>query len=151
NLPPIEGLHVCIRVVPQLVQITGHDTIEVAVSPEKVETVAEHEVVFDREPDEAQGHGHDAAHRLVQQGADFDALRVSSSQLAQHIGDREPGVNDVLDQHDISPADVHLKVLDDSDPSRALLVGGDGEEVDLDRNAHGSDQIGKKGHTALED
>ena len=66
-------------------------------------------------------------------------------------GQREAGVDDVLDQHDVAAEHVEVEVLDDPHPAGLRRVGGDGEEVDLGHDPQVPDQVGEERHRALED
>src|SRR5438445_472085 len=68
TLPRVESRYVGIRVVAKYLQVGGHDVVQIAVALGEIEAVTEHEMVLDLEADEADGRGHDAARRPVEQG-----------------------------------------------------------------------------------
>jgi len=87
---------------------------------------------------------------LVQQGADLQRAGGTLPELAEQVGERESGVDDVLDQHHVPPVDVGLEVMDDAHTPGLGGVGRDGEEVDLDRRRHGPHQVGEEEHAPFE-
>src|SRR5690606_21426994 len=67
---------------------------------------------------------------------------------------REPGVDDVLDDDDVPPGEVEVEVLHDADhPGGAggVAVGRDGHKVDLDRQRDAAGEVGHEHHGALQD
>ena len=70
------------------VEVAGHDPVEVPVPLVEVESVTQDELVGDLEPDEAHGRRHDAADRLVEQGAHLERTRLSPAQLPEDVGER---------------------------------------------------------------
>src|SRR5687768_10389280 len=113
RLPAVELFHVGTGVVAEGTEIARHHVVEVAVPAEEVEPVAEHELVRDDEAGVLEPDGHDAARLLVEQGAGGEGAWPPALELVAEIGQREAGVDDVLDEDDVPPADVDLEVLDD--------------------------------------
>src|SRR5438477_10992589 len=85
TLPFVEGQPVRSCVGPEGLQIPRHDVVEVAVELPVIEPVAEHKVVGDAEPGEADGRGNDAPHRFVEQRADFEGAGRSPGQLTRDV------------------------------------------------------------------
>ena len=55
-----------------------------------------------------------------------------SSSWRQQVRERQPGVDDVLDEHDVAAGDVDVEILEDPHPTRVGRVPRDRDEVDLD-------------------
>ena len=55
---------------------------------------------------------------LAQQGEDLDRRRAARPQVAQQPRQREPGVDDVLDDQDVPAGDVAVEVLEDAHDAR---------------------------------
>src|SRR5947207_5381042 len=105
-----------IRLDPERGKIAGHDLVEVAIALGEVETVAEDELVIDGEAEEPDRSGHDATGGLVQQSAHFERARTPTLELAENVGEREAGVDDVLDEHNVAAGDVGVQVFHDAHP-----------------------------------
>ena len=63
---------------------------------------------------------------------------------AQHVGEREPGVDDVQHDDDVAAGDVEVEILHDPHPRPAVPVGGKGEEVELAAARQLPDEVGEK-------
>ena len=75
---------------------------------------------------------------------------VAGPSSPDQVGQRQTGVDDVLDEHHVPVEDVGLQVLDDPHPAGPGGVGRDGEEVDLRDDRELADQVGEEEHAALE-
>ena len=54
------------------------------------------------------------------------------AELAHEVREREAGVDDVLDDHDVAAADVGVEVVEDLHPAGVGREPGDRDEVELD-------------------
>ncbi len=75
-------------------------------------------------------------------------------QIAEQVLERQPGVDDVLDDQDVAPLDRRVEVLEDPHDPGGLgrrAVGGHGHEVDLDGDLERPHQVREEEHGALED
>ena len=54
-----------------------------------------------------------AALGLGHQGADLEGGRLAGLEVPQQVLQREPGVDDVLDDQHVAPLDGHVEVLED--------------------------------------
>ena len=87
----------------------------------------------------------------VEQRAHVEPARTTRRELRREIRERQPGVDDVLDDHDIAPADVDLHVLGDAHAPRIGREARDRDEVDLDRHVGDrAREIGEEQQRALE-
>ena len=135
---------------PSLVAV---DVGQVAVALGDVEAVADDEIGRDGEADVAQVELDPLLALLHQQGAHLEALGLAGEEVAAQVVQREPAVDDVLDHEDVAPVEVGVEVLDDAHDARGLggaAVGGDGHEVDVDRQRDGAAQVAHEEHGALE-
>ena len=74
-------------------------------------------------------------------------------EVAQQVLERQPGVDDVLDDQHVAALDRRVEVLEDPHDARGLrrrAVGGDGHEVDLARHVDLAHQVGEEEDRALE-
>ena len=88
---------------------------------------------------------------LVEQGARRERRGLPPLELAEQVGEREPGVDDVLDEHDVAAGDVDVEVLDEPHPAAVRA---------RTRRRRGSrpsghvvsvpDEVGEEGHAALQ-
>ena len=76
-----------------------------------VEAVPDDELVLDFEPDIVDLHLHQATRGLAQEAGGPQAARGPRVQNILQIGQREPGVDDVLDDHDVLPLDASAQIL----------------------------------------
>src|SRR4051794_7007845 len=126
---------------------------KVAVALAVVETVADDEAVRNLEADIARLELHLAPLGLRQQRADLDRGRVARAEAPQEVLQREPGVDDVLDDEDVTALERDVEILED--PHDAGGVGGravarDGHEVDLARDVEVAHEVREEEHRALE-
>ena len=70
----------------------------------------------------------------------------ASESLAAQDGGGQAGVDDVLDDHGVAARDIEVEVLHQPDTARVGRIGRNGQEVDVHRHCHSSDQIGQEGH-----
>jgi hypothetical protein len=49
---------------------------------------------------------------LPEQGTDLERGRSPGLQVAEQVGDREPGIDDVLDQENVAVGDLVVQVLE---------------------------------------
>src|SRR4051794_5265077 len=154
-LPSFEGKN------PSELSALGHqlgvkyaDVRQVPVPLGEVEAVADHEAVRDLEADVADGHVDLAPVRLGEEGADLEARRLAGLEVSHQIGERETGVDDVLDHQDVAPLDVDVEVLEDADDARRVglrAVARDRHEVDLAGDRQRAHQVSHEEDGALED
>ena len=127
---------------------------QVAVALSHVEPVADHPVRRDGEAHVAQAgpvHGRD---RLPgQQRAHLEAGRVAGGQHPAQVGEREPGVHDVLDEQDVAILELDVEVFHDAHDAGGAgrgTVRGHGHEVDLVVDRDGPDEIAQEHERAFE-
>ena len=87
------------------------------------------------------------ARRLVEQRADLDARGRARAQQVHQVGDRQPGVDDVLDEEHVLVLDGPREVLRDlHDAARLgpLAVRAHAEEVDAQRQVDGARQVRRR-------
>ena len=126
---------------------------QVAVALGEVEPVADHELVRDLEADVAHGHVDLAPLGLRQQGADLERGRLARLQVAHQVRERQPRVDDVLDDEHVPARDVDVEVLEDPHDARGVgrrAVARDRHEVDLARDDELAHQVGHEEDGALE-
>src|ERR1700756_868761 len=87
---------------------------QVAVPLGEVEPVSDDEAVRDLESDVAHRNVDLATVRLRQQGADLQGRRPPRLEVADEVREREPGVDDVLDDEDMPALDVDVEVLENA-------------------------------------
>src|SRR3954467_15738286 len=81
TLPPVQRFDVGSRIASERGQIARHHPVEVAVAPEVVEPVPQHELVGDHEAHVLDRGGHDPAGALVEQGARRQGPRTAALEL----------------------------------------------------------------------
>ena len=86
------------------------DVGQVAVPLGEVEPVADHEAIRDLEADVADGHVDLAPLRLGQERADLERRGLARAEGAAQVGERQPRVDDVLDDQHVPARDVDLEV-----------------------------------------
>ena len=71
-----------------------------------VEAVADDELVRDREADVVDRDVHEPPGGLVEERADPERARVLAAQVPEQVVERQPGVDDVLDEQDVAAVDA---------------------------------------------
>ncbi len=82
--------------------MTAHNPGEIPVPPLPVKAVAEQELVTDLEPPVFDGHVDDPARHLVEQCNRLQARRAPHLQVPTQRAERQTGVDDVLDDEDMT-------------------------------------------------
>src|SRR6266498_553934 len=90
------------------------DIRQVAVALGEVQAVADGETIGDLEADELDRQLDLAAVGLGQQSAHLERRRVARAEVAKQILQRQPGVDDVLDDQDVAALDRRVEVLEDA-------------------------------------
>src|SRR3990170_3083177 len=90
------------------------DEREVAVALPVVEAVSDDEAVRDGEAEVIDRDLHQPAGRLVEERADAQRGGVLPVQVADEVVEREPGVDDVLDDEDVATLNGAREVLEDA-------------------------------------
>ena len=75
------------------------------------------------------------------------------AEAAQQVLERQPGVDDVLDDQHVAVLDRGVEILEDAhDPGGVgrRAVGGDRHEIDLHRDLDQAHQVGEEEHRALQ-
>ena len=129
------------------------DVGQVAVALGVVEAVADDELVGDVEADV--GDVDVGAHGVgfAQQRAHAQRPRPPRGQVAQQPGQRQPGVDDVLDDQHVAVVDVAVEVLEDAHHARRRrrrAVGADGHELQLGGQRDRPGEVGDEHDRALE-
>ena len=96
------------RLLVRRVDLGAQDAHEaqVAVALAVVEPVADDELVGDLEAHVVHRDVHEAPRGLVEQGADPERGRALAAQVADEVVERQPGVDDVLDEQDVLVGDA---------------------------------------------
>src|SRR5206468_4042364 len=125
--------------------VTGQ-TRNVAVALVVVESISHDEHVRDSKPDVSKVEVDQPARRLVQQRAHLQRRRLARAQAAQHVVQRQPGVDDVFDDQDVPALDRVIEILEQAHHARGIPAGaaGDGQEIHRDREAEVAEPVGKK-------
>ena len=79
--------------------------------------------------------------------------RDAGREVAQQPGQRQPGVDDVLDDQHVAVVDVLVEVLEDAHHARGRRrrpVGADGHELQLGRERDRPGEVGDEEDRALE-
>src|SRR5436190_1513616 len=97
----------------------GADVAEVPVQLVVVQAVADHELVGDVPADVLHVDVHPQGLGLAEQGADGDGGGVAGGEVGGEPGQGEPGVDDLVDDQHVAPADVGVEVLQDAYDARA--------------------------------
>src|SRR4249920_3924083 len=108
------------------------DIRQVPVSLREVEPVADHEPIRDLEADPADVDVDLPPGRLRHQRGDLERGGLAGLEVADQIGERQPGVDDVLDDEHVPALDVDVQILQDAHDAGAVrgrAVAGDGHEV----------------------
>src|SRR3970282_1345104 len=119
----------------------GQVTVLLAV----IQAVSDYEPGRQLEADVLQGQVDQAVLRLVEQDTHFQAGRLARLQIPQEVIQRQPGIDHVFDTQNVPAADRNFQVFHQAHDSRRASVGGItgyGDEIDLDRDGDGPQQIG---------
>src|ERR1043166_9397616 len=79
-----------------------------------VEAVADDEVILDREADVLDGHVDLPARRLAQQTRRAQRFRIARAENLVGGGERQTGVDDVVDDNDVASVERQVEVLEAS-------------------------------------
>jgi hypothetical protein len=105
---------------------------QVAVPLVQVESVADEQLVGDREADVGDRQVLDEPSvRTVEERDDGERLRPTEAKRLAEIVEREPGVDDVLDDQHVAPLDLRVEILQQPDAGTFGVVGGELEEIEL--------------------
>src|SRR5256886_6489060 len=129
------------------------DRGQVAVPLADVEPVADDEVGWDPEPDVAQVEVVALEPFLQEQRAHLERRRPARREVLPQVGQREAGVDDVLDDQDVAAGEVDLEVLLDANDAAGAgggPVGRHSHEVELDGQVDGSGEVAHEYERALE-
>ena len=132
----------------------GVNRVEVAVALVDVEAVAHDEVRRDREADVLERLFDALLALFEQQRADLEALGAARAEVLAQVVEREPGVDDVLDDQHVAAEQVDVEVLHDAHDAAGLgrgAVGRDRHEVDLDGEFDRAHEVGHEVDGALQD
>ena len=77
-----------------------------------VESVADDEPVLDRKADVVDRHVHEAPRGLAEKTRRPKTPRAPRSEDVLQVGQRQPCIDDVLDDHDIAPFDPTVEILE---------------------------------------
>src|SRR6266705_3275850 len=102
--------------------IDSDDERKVSVALQVVQSITHHEPVGTIEPAIPNVQWGDAPDALVQKRADLHRGSLAGGQGGEEIGERQPGIDDVLHDQDVLPSDVVIEVLQDPNHPRALGV-----------------------------
>ncbi len=130
------------------------DERQVPVTLGHIQPVPDHELVLDREAQIVDLHADAGSRGLVQERADLDGARVARLEEIHQVRDRQPRVDDVLDDEDVLAGDGLGEVvrdLDDAGALRAFAVGAHAQEVHPERQIDRAAEIRRKDEAALED
>ena len=113
-----------------------------------IEAVADHEFVLDLEADVFHRDVDLTATGLAQQACCAERFRVSGAKDLLQVRQREPGIDDVLDDDDVAPLKRRVQVLQESNLSRCVgrsAVARDGNEIERDRSRrHRPGKVGEE-------
>ena len=129
------------------------DIRQVAVVVGIVESVADNELVRDREAAKIGLQALTVAILLVEEGDRGDAGGVARGEELAQIFHRQAGVDDVLDDDDMAAGDVVVEILDQAHDTGGLVVqaiAGDCDEIHVDRAVHAAAEIDVEKGRALE-
>ena len=122
--------------------------------PGIVETVADNELVLDLETDVFNHDVHFAAAWLAQQARRPKGFRVAGAEHVLQVVEREPRVNDVFDDNDVSALERNVEILQEPNLAgtfRRGAVARDGDEVERNRpRRHCAREVREKHERALE-
>jgi hypothetical protein len=129
---------------------------QVAVALLEIEAVPHEQLVGHREAHVADGHIlHQAAIGAVEEGHGGQGGRVAERERLAEVVEREPRVDDVLDDEDVAARDLRVQVLEEADPGMPALVGAGGvarelDEVDAVVDPERAGQVGDEDDAGLE-
>jgi hypothetical protein len=133
--------------------------VEIRKVPEalvQVEAVADEQLVGDGEADVADGEVLDeAAVGTVEQRDGGERARRAQRERLAEVVERETGVDDVLDDHDVPAGDLRVEVLEQADAGVAALVCAGGvarelEEVEAVGDAERAREVGDEDEARLQ-
>src|ERR1035437_5359609 len=131
------------------------DEAEVSVHLPEVETIPHNERVRDFEADIAERDLDEAPGGLVEQGADLDGAWVLTLEIAEQVIQGQAGVDDVLNEQNISAIDWRAQILEDSYQAGRFgcrsAVARDFHEVDPQRQVDAPHQVRHEWQGTLED
>src|SRR3954462_9716736 len=87
------------------------DVRKLSVALRVIKSVPDHELVLDREADVLDLHVDFPARRLAQQAGGAQVRRRAGTQDVLEIGERQAGVHDVLDDHNVAAFDRRPQIL----------------------------------------
>lgn len=131
------------------------DVGQIAVVFREIETVTDDEFVGDLKTYIFDTDRLDAPVRFVQEGRDFESLRMALLQQSGEVVQGHAAVDDVFHDENVLPLDVHVQIacqlhLAGSGFGRA--VAGDGHELDTDVGAlQSTREVGHEDERSLED
>jgi hypothetical protein len=131
------------------------DVPEPAEALADVEAVADVELVRNGEADVPDRQVVDeAAVGPVEERANGDVSRLSEEEGLHHVVEGQPGVDDVLHEHDVPVADREIEILEQPDAraaAEASVVACEDEKVQGVRDRQGAREVGSEDERALED
>src|SRR6185503_8256604 len=139
--------------VGQLALVQCGDVGQAAKPLPVVEPVADHEPVGDLESHVPALDVGLPPFGLGEQRAHLERGRLPRLQIADQVGQRQPGVDDVLDDHHVATLDVGVQVLEDPNHARgvgAAAVARHRHEVDLTGHGDLPHQVGHEEDGALQ-
>src|SRR5882672_5075071 len=91
------------------------DMRKVAVLFGVIEAVADHEAILDREADVFDLHVDLTARRLAQEARGSERPRPAGAENVLQIREREPGVDDILDDDHVLAIERRIEILEQAD------------------------------------
>src|SRR3984893_10071953 len=86
----------------------------------------------------------DPARGPVEECARVEPAWATRSELRREIREREPGIDDVFDDHYIASADVGLQVMENAHPTAVRREARERHEVDFDGDVgNGAHEVGQ--------
>jgi hypothetical protein len=128
---------------------------QVAVALVDVEPVADEELVGDGEADVPHRQVLDeAAVRAVEERDGRERARAAQPEGADEVVERQPGVDDVLDNEDVPALDARVEVLEEPDRRAASglagAVAGQLDEIDVMQDRERAREVGKEDQARLQ-
>src|SRR5437868_13055855 len=118
-----------------------------------IEAVADDEVVLDTEPDVLDLDVDLAPRRFAEKARRAQRLRSARAQNLLQIHQRQPGVDDVFDDHDVAALERGIEILQQPDlagTGRALRVARHRHEIERNKAVYVANQIREEHERALE-